>query len=136
MDILSGIRPMLSSILREAGTASGSAGLGSGAAAPSAPSRHISTAELAPLELGTNPATLDRAKETKSFEGVLGQLVQEVNEKQVNSGNTVNALLRGENVPLHRVMIAAEEASISFQLMVEVRNKLLESYQELMRMQV
>jgi flagellar hook-basal body complex protein FliE len=40
------------------------------------------------------------------------------------------------NVPLHRVMIATEEASVSFQLMVEVRNKLLEAYQELMRMQV
>ena len=45
-------------------------------------------------------------------------------------------MLSGENVPLHQVMIATEEASVSFQLMVEVRNKLLEAYQELMRMQV
>ena len=37
---------------------------------------------------------------------------------------------------LHQAMIAMEEASVSFQLMVEVRNKLLESYQELMRMQI
>jgi flagellar hook-basal body complex protein FliE len=45
-------------------------------------------------------------------------------------------VLAGEGVPLHQAVIAAEEASVSFQLMVEVRNKLLESYQELMRMQV
>jgi flagellar hook-basal body complex protein FliE len=48
----------------------------------------------------------------------------------------VNGVLSGQNVSLHQTMIAMEEASISFQLMVEVRNKLLESYQELMRMQV
>jgi flagellar hook-basal body complex protein FliE len=44
--------------------------------------------------------------------------------------------MAGGNVPLHKAMIAVEEASVSFQLMVEVRNKLLDSYQELMRMQV
>jgi flagellar hook-basal body complex protein FliE len=45
-------------------------------------------------------------------------------------------LQSGQNVSLHQTMIAMEEASVSFQLMVEVRNKVLESYQELMRMQV
>lgn len=70
------------------------------------------------------------------FGEMLGSLVQEVNEKQAVSKDTVNALLAGQNVPLHQAMIAMEEASVSFQLMVEVRNKLLESYQELMRMQV
>jgi flagellar hook-basal body complex protein FliE len=45
-------------------------------------------------------------------------------------------MLSGQNVPLHQVMIASEEASVSFQLMLEVRNKLLDGYQELMRMQV
>jgi flagellar hook-basal body complex protein FliE len=45
-------------------------------------------------------------------------------------------VLGNQGVPLHQAVLAAEEASVSFQLMVEVRNKLLESYQELMRMQV
>jgi flagellar hook-basal body complex protein FliE len=45
-------------------------------------------------------------------------------------------LLSGKNVSLHQTMISMEEASVSFQLMVEVRNRLLDSYQELMRMQV
>jgi len=71
-----------------------------------------------------------------SFSNVLGRLVGEVNDKQIAAGEAVNGLLAGNNVSLHQAMIAMEEASVSFQLMVEVRNKLLESYQELMRMQV
>ncbi len=71
-----------------------------------------------------------------SFSNVLGQLVGEVNSKQAIASQTVQDLQAGNNVSLHQAMIAMEEASVSFQLMVEVRNRLLESYQELMRMQV
>ena len=67
---------------------------------------------------------------------MLGEFVSEVNAKQVAASESTRALLAGEKIPLHRVMIASEEASVSFQLMVEVRNKVLESYQELMRMQI
>ena len=70
------------------------------------------------------------------FEKLIGGLVHEVSAKQAAAGESVNALLSGQNVSLHQTMISMEEASISFQLMTEVRNKLLESYQELMRMQV
>ena len=80
-----------------------------------------------PVEIGKTPAP---------FASVLGHFVNEVNDKQLAAGQAVNGLLAGENVSLHQAMIAMEEASVSFQLMVEVRNKLLESYQELMRMQV
>ena len=72
----------------------------------------------------------------RSFSDFLGQMVTEVNGKQAAAGAAVEGVLTGQGVPLHQAMIAVEEASISFQLMVEVRNKLLESYQELMRMQI
>ena len=71
-----------------------------------------------------------------SFESTLGHMVADVSAKQAAAGEAVSGLLSGQGVPLHQAMIAMEEASVSFQLMVEVRNKLLESYQELMRMQV
>ena len=71
-----------------------------------------------------------------SFGNMLGNLVGEVNAKQATAGAAMEGLLKGQNVSLHQAMIAMEEASVSFQLMAEVRNKLLESYQELMRMQV
>ena len=71
-----------------------------------------------------------------NFEGTLGRLVADVSNKQAAASATVGEMAAGGNVPLHQAVIAMEEASVSFQLMVEVRNKLLESYQELMRMQV
>ena len=80
---------------------------------------------LAPGEIGGS-----------SFVDTLGSLVSDVNQSQLQSRDAVSGLMSGQNVPLHQAMIAMEEASVSFQLMVEVRNKLLDSYQELMRMQV
>ena len=71
-----------------------------------------------------------------SFAGMLGTMVNEVSAKQTVANQAVTGLLGGQNVALHDTMIAMEEANVSFQLMVEVRNKLLESYQELMRMQI
>jgi flagellar hook-basal body complex protein FliE len=71
-----------------------------------------------------------------TFGDMLGNMVREVNGKGAASSDMVNGLLSGQNVSLHQAMISMEEASVSFQLMVEVRNKLLDSYQELMRMQV
>jgi flagellar hook-basal body complex protein FliE len=71
-----------------------------------------------------------------SFENMLGGFVNEVSQKQTAASTAVNGVLTGQNVPLHQAMISVEEASVSFQLMVEVRNRLLDSYQELMKMQV
>ena len=80
--------------------------------------------------------TPSQVQPANNFESLLGTFVREVNGKQLDASNTVGALMRGENVPLHQAMLSMEEASVSFQLMVEVRNKLLEGYQELLRMQV
>lgn len=71
-----------------------------------------------------------------SFQNLLGNFVGEVNAQQSAAGEAITGLLSGKNVSLHQAMISMQEASVSFQMMVEVRNKLLDSYQELMRMQV
>ena len=71
-----------------------------------------------------------------SFGSVLGKLISDVNQKQSAASAAVDGLQSGQGVPLHQAVIAMEEANVSFQLMVEVRNKLLDSYQELMRMQI
>jgi|GWRWMinimDraft_6_1066014.scaffolds.fasta_scaffold102828_1 flagellar hook-basal body complex protein FliE len=108
---------------------------------PKAAEDAIKQANISPADLEQlkriNPQPLHSMSSGRDVFGeMLGDLVQGVNAKQAASKDTVNALLAGQNVPLHQAMIAMEEASVSFQLMVEVRNKLLESYQELMRMQV
>ena len=64
------------------------------------------------------------------------ELVSKVNDLQVQSDKSIQSLASGENKNLHEVMISMEKASISFQFMSSVRNKALEAYQEVMRMQV
>jgi len=85
---------------------------------------------------GTLAAQGTQAVQGVGFGDLLNQFVGEVNDKQIASGQAVNDLLAGKDIPLHQAMIAMQEAGVAFQLMVEVRNKLLEGYKELMRMQV
>ena len=70
-----------------------------------------------------------------AFSQMVGKLVADVSVKQTEAGQAWQGVLSGQGVPLHQAVIASEEAAVSFQLMVEVRNKLMESFQELMRMQ-
>jgi len=96
---------------------------------------------IAPLPTGDVsqvPSQLPAAAASGSsdFSSMLGKMVSEVNAKQLDAAQNVNALQSGQNVPLHQAVISMEEASVSFQLMVQVRNKLMESYQEIMRMQI
>ena len=102
---------------------------------PSAAS--IPSAELRELNACQPGGSVQGAqKSDASFGGLLDQMVQDVNSKQGAASQSLQDLQSGQNSSLHQAMIAMEEASVSFQLMVEVRNRLLESYQELMRMQV
>ena len=73
---------------------------------------------------------------TQSVGKTLGSFVSEVDAQIKTSGDERNKVLTGETTNLHQAMIASQEASIGFTFMVELRNKLVESYQELMRSQV
>jgi flagellar hook-basal body complex protein FliE len=71
-----------------------------------------------------------------SFGEQLSRAIQEVDQLQTRRDTMVEGMVRGEKIEVHEIMTAAEEAQLAFELMLEVRNKLLESYQEIMRMQV
>jgi flagellar hook-basal body complex protein FliE len=71
-----------------------------------------------------------------SFGSMLDHFVSEVDGKMQSAKTEQAKVLSGETSSLHQAMISMQEASVSFSLMVEVRNKLVESYQEMMRMQV
>lgn len=71
-----------------------------------------------------------------SFGDLVGDLVQQVDAKGKTAEAEMRHLMLGESDNLHRSMIAMQEAGVAFTLLVEVRNKLVESYQELMRMPV
>lgn len=89
--------------------------------------------KLNPGQLGSTPGLQPT---TEGFGSMLDGLVSTVAEKQAASSEMTRKVLLGESDQMHQSVIAMQEAGVAFSLMVEVRNKLVESYQELMRMQV
>lgn len=71
-----------------------------------------------------------------SFGAWFAQELDAVNTSLVNADHEVRKLAAGEVTSLHEVMIRMEETKLSFQLLAQVRNRLLDAYQEVMRMQV
>lgn len=70
------------------------------------------------------------------FGDLLKQAMGEVNSLQHQSSAIKTKLVTGEIDDIHQVMIAAEKASLAFQLTVQIRTKVVEAYQEIMRMQI
>lgn len=94
-----------------------------------------------PLGLGDAPLRIANPQPTDitpqpSFTNLIDRAVQEVDGKMKAAAADQSKVLTGETNNLHQAMISMQEASLAFSLMVEVRNKLIDSYQELMRMQV
>src|SRR5438105_7239725 len=71
-----------------------------------------------------------------AFQKLLGDAVGSIDKLQKTADTNVNKLASGQPVDLHDVTISMEQANLSFQLGMQVRNKLIEAYQEVMRMQV
>jgi len=72
-----------------------------------------------------------------SFQSALKSSIDSVNSAQQQAGSLASAFEAGApNVDLANVMVAMQKANISFQAMVQVRNKLVSAYQEVMNMQV
>ena len=73
---------------------------------------------------------------TSDFASWMSKELSSLNEKVASSDRLLQQLATGEVDNLHQVMLKLDEAKLSFQLMVQVRNKLLEAYQDILRMQV
>ncbi|MFT3857828.1 MAG: flagellar hook-basal body complex protein FliE [Aquabacterium sp.] len=82
------------------------------------------------------PAQTASATNGVQFANVFEQQVQKVNADLSLAETSLQKLAAGEQVALHDVMIALETARIGVQTMVQVRNKFVEAYQDLMRMQI
>lgn len=95
----------------------------------SAPSGPIRT-QSQPSEGGGAPPT------GPAFGETLGDALGRVDQAQKTADAQVEAFVAGETENTHEVMIALNQAELHFKLLTEVRNKLLDGYQELMRMQV
>lgn len=74
--------------------------------------------------------------EGSSFGDTLSDFIQNVNELQKVSKEKTLAFTTGEIQDIHEVMAASTEAGIAMQLLMEMRNKVIDTYRELMRMQI
>lgn len=80
------------------------------------------------------PDTTAPAGETgKSFGQFLQDAISEVNAAQVHAGDMTARFAAGEPMDVHQVMIASQEASVALNMALQVRNKVVDAYQELMR---
>lgn len=71
-----------------------------------------------------------------SFKSMLNAAITQVESLERASDSAVEQLVKGRAEDLHQVMIVSEKATLGLQLAIAVRNKVLEAYQEIMRMQV
>ena len=65
-----------------------------------------------------------------NFTDVLNNAVNKVNDSQVKANNDIEALIKGDDITMHEVMLSTQEAQISMQLMLEMRNKLYDAYKD------
>jgi len=71
-----------------------------------------------------------------AFQSVLGDAISKVESFQNDATNSVNKFLSGEGEEIHKVAIATQQADLSFQLFMQVRNKVVTAYNQVMQMQV
>lgn len=95
----------------------------------------INSAYIPPSGLVQPAREAKKSGTQDSFAGLLSDALQEVNRLQVNAVEATAAMAAGKAEDIHQVMLANEQARLSLQLAVQVRNKLVEAYQEISRMQ-
>lgn len=90
----------------------------------------ISSSTIKPVD----SSAVDKA--TVGFGDMLKTMVNKVNDAQMAGDQATSNLQSGDAKHLHEVMIAVEEADISLRMLVQMRNKALTAYDEIMRMQI
>jgi flagellar hook-basal body complex protein FliE len=96
-------------------------------------------APLNNIEPLLNPAIREKQSEGEvdgSFAGIIKQAMNDVNQAKLEADRAIHELATGDKKDIHQTMIALEKAEVSFQLMMQVRNKIVSAYEEIMRMQV
>ncbi|MGG0460950.1 flagellar hook-basal body complex protein FliE [Priestia aryabhattai] len=88
------------------------------------------------IAIAKTAAFTSTGQTTQQFSTFLKDSINELNNTQRASDIATEKLAKGENVELQDVMITAQKASITMQTALEIRNKAVEAYQEMMRMQM
>lgn len=94
------------------------------------------------LQIGQSSQTTlnDSKDDNKNNQVNFGQILEDklsaVNDKQVSAQEISKQFVEGDDVDVHQVMLSTEEAKLSLDLAIQVRNKLVDAYQELSKMQL
>ena len=105
---------------------------------PLDPTRLLNTTPVSPMapaapgQAGGPPAT---TADGRTFSDVLKDFVTQADQAQHQAQDAISAVQRGDVDNLHRVMLAQSQAQLSLKLAVEVRNKLVDAYKDVMRTQ-
>jgi len=93
---------------------------------------------LGPVQNGKIDQKFEKSEQKNGtgFKETIGNYVNEVNDLQVKAGESIENFATGKVENVHEVMIAMSKAEVSFKFMMETRNKLVDAYKEIMRMQV
>lgn len=89
-----------------------------------------------PVTGAGRPAGAPRSAQEGAFGEMLKASIDSVHQLQQAADTSIENLATGREADIHRTMIAMEKASVSFELVMQVRNKLVAAYEEIMRMQV
>ena len=95
----------------------------------------ITPSSLGSIGSAASTALAGAATPTGDFSGVLSSAVQQVNNLQAVAEQKVTGLLTGNGVDVHAATLSVERASLAFDLMLQVRNKVIGAYQEISRLQ-
>jgi flagellar hook-basal body complex protein FliE len=71
-----------------------------------------------------------------SFKDTLQGFLKDVNSMQVKADQSIEKMAAGEITDVHQVMSTVEEANVAFNMMMEIRNKVMDAYQEVMRIRL
>jgi len=82
------------------------------------------------------PTPLDAPAASGEFRDLLSSSIAAVNQQQNDAQTAVNQFLSGDSIELHSVALAGQRADLSMDLFLQVRNKVLSAYQEIMKLQM
>ena len=88
--------------------------------------------QMRDMEQGVS-ATKINDKNALSFGDTLKRYINDANDLQISADRDIQRMIAGEDIDAHEVMTAVEKASMSFEMVMEIRNKMLEAYREIMK---
>jgi flagellar hook-basal body complex protein FliE len=91
---------------------------------------------ITPITLPQMPALSSSTGQPGEFQNVLTGTINDLESMNNNASDSVQKFLSGENEELHTTILATQKAELAFELGMQVRNKVVDAYQEIMKMQM